>query len=184
MLMPRRPQSGASLIELMIGLVILAIVLSFGVPVFGTWIANTRIRTAAEAIYNGIQLARAEAVRRNASVQVAFGAGASTWTVSLANTGEIVQERSAEEGSSNTAITFSPGGTSTLTFNALGRVAANLDGSPAITEVKIDSTSVPAADSRELCVMVSTAGVARLCDPQLATTDPRGCLPAVPAGCL
>ena len=43
--------------------------LAAAAPSFSDWIRNTRIRTAAEAFQNGLQLARAEAVRRNAWVR-------------------------------------------------------------------------------------------------------------------
>jgi len=60
---------GFSLIELMVGLVVMAILLSVGVPAFSKWTLNTQIRTATESIQAGLQLARAEAVRRNIPVR-------------------------------------------------------------------------------------------------------------------
>jgi len=62
-------QRGFSLIELMIGLVIMGILFTAGAPAFSDWIQNVRIRNSAESILNGLQLARAEAVRRNAPVR-------------------------------------------------------------------------------------------------------------------
>ncbi|HEY9379822.1 MAG TPA: GspH/FimT family pseudopilin, partial [Burkholderiales bacterium] len=63
----RHHQRGFSLIELMIGLTLVAMLLTFGMPSFTVWLQNTRIRSAAEALQSGLQLARAEAVRRNTS---------------------------------------------------------------------------------------------------------------------
>lgn len=62
-------QSGVTAVELMIGLVIIAILLAIGAPSLGDWVQNTRIHTTAESIMNGLQLARAEAVRRNTAVR-------------------------------------------------------------------------------------------------------------------
>jgi type IV fimbrial biogenesis protein FimT len=62
-------QRGLTLIELAVALTITAILLGAGVPSFVSWIRNTHIRTTAEAFQNGIQLARAEAVRRNRPVR-------------------------------------------------------------------------------------------------------------------
>lgn len=73
-------QRGISLIEIMIGLVIVAISLALAIPNFSNFIQNSRIRTAAEAIQSGLTLARTEAVRRNTNVQFILGSGAS-WTV-------------------------------------------------------------------------------------------------------
>jgi type IV fimbrial biogenesis protein FimT len=73
-------QSGVSLIELMIGLVIVAVLFALGAPSFSTFIQNSKVRNAAEAIQNGLSLARAEAVRRNTNVRFVLGTG-SSWTV-------------------------------------------------------------------------------------------------------
>jgi type IV fimbrial biogenesis protein FimT len=56
---------GMTLIELMIGMAILAVLLSLAVPNFASWIRNTGVRTGAEAILSGLQLARSEALKKN-----------------------------------------------------------------------------------------------------------------------
>lgn len=61
--------AGFSLIELLIGVTIAGILLVMGIPSFKSWLQNTEIRTAAESIQNGLELARAEAVRRNTQVR-------------------------------------------------------------------------------------------------------------------
>jgi type IV fimbrial biogenesis protein FimT len=65
----RRRQRGVSLVELMLGLAILAILLFMGVPAFTDTLQNYQIRTAAEATVSGLQMARNEALRRNMSVR-------------------------------------------------------------------------------------------------------------------
>jgi type IV fimbrial biogenesis protein FimT len=62
-------QHGMSLVELAIGLVIIGSLLALAAPSYTAWIQNTKIRTTAEAILNGLQLARTEAVRRNAQIR-------------------------------------------------------------------------------------------------------------------
>ena len=59
---------GFSLIELIVGMAILGILMSLGIPAFSDWMRNARVRTTAESALNGLQLARAEAVRRNTTV--------------------------------------------------------------------------------------------------------------------
>ena len=64
----RYSHSGVTLIELMIGIAILAVMILLAVPGFSAMIQNQQIRTQAESILNGLQLARAEAVKRNSVV--------------------------------------------------------------------------------------------------------------------
>jgi len=59
---------GVTLIELAVVLAVVAILFSQAAPAFSAWVHNTQVRTAAESIQNGMQLARAEAIRRNRSV--------------------------------------------------------------------------------------------------------------------
>jgi type IV fimbrial biogenesis protein FimT len=181
--------AGFTLIELMITIVILAILLYVALPNFAVWMQNTQIRTAGEAILNGMQLARAEAIRRNVNVELRMDIS-SGWTARVAGTGEVIQSRLAGEGSGAALVTIAPVGATTVTFSSFGSVATNSDGTPTVTEIKIDSPAIAAADSRELCILVRAGGNVRLCDPQVPATDTRTCIPplpapqAVPAGCM
>jgi type IV fimbrial biogenesis protein FimT len=177
---------GFTLIEIMIVISLLAFLLFLAVPNFSRWIQNTQIRTAAEAITSGLQTARAEAVRRNTSVQFVVDAPpSSSWTVSLLPPASTtIQKRPAAEGSPNVAVTITPGTTTTATFNGLGRIITNTDGSVPITAIKVDSTSLPAGTGRKLCVTLNSSGVIQMCDTQVAAGDTRACRPAaIPAGC-
>ncbi len=183
--------AGFTLIELMVTITILAVLLFIALPNFAVWMQNTQIRTAGEAVLNGMQLARAEAIRRNANVELRMDLS-SGWTACVAGTGsacvagvpEFIQSRLAGEGSAAAAVTITPVGATKITFNGFGSIATNDDGTAAITEIKIDSPAIAAADSRELCVLVRAGGNVRMCDPQVAVTDTRSCGAAVPAGCL
>src|SRR5688500_2182043 len=68
--MLNRHVAGFSLIELMVTVTILAILLVAAVPGIGAWISNSRVRSVAEGLQNGLRTAQAEALRRNR--QVAF----------------------------------------------------------------------------------------------------------------
>jgi type IV fimbrial biogenesis protein FimT len=195
-------QRGVTLIELMIGLAIVALVLFVAVPSFGIFLQNSQIRNAAGSVLDGMQLARNEAIRRNTPVRFQFvsnltsgcvlDATSLAWVVSQSDptgacnaapsddpvTGQplIVQSRSASEGTSNARITVAGG--STVIFNGLGRVQG-----AGITQVDVTNTSgiclyVDPTNGTMRCmrILVSTGGQARMCDPQVsATNDPRKC---------
>ena len=186
-------QSGVTMIELMISVVIVSILLGLAATSYKDWIQNQQIRTAAESILNGLQVTRIEAVKNNANARfVLCGLPGSSWEVlavsaaaaapvaSLACTpdpalaGEVrVQERSGSEGSRLAVAAVTPAGATTITFNGLGRVVANADGSASVTQVDVSNPQ----GNRPLRVMLGAAGTVRMCDPSplLATNDPRHC---------
>jgi type IV fimbrial biogenesis protein FimT len=65
---PKPLQRGVTMIELVVVVAIIAILAAIAIPSFSTWIQNSQIRNSAEAIQNGLQLTRNEAVRRNTLV--------------------------------------------------------------------------------------------------------------------
>jgi len=186
---PHFAHHGFSLIELAIGMVIVGILTAAAVPSFRNWMQSSQIRNTTESILNGLQLARVEAVRRNASVQFVFGAG-SDWTVGCLNPVDlngdgvedpgdcpaIIQSRFGAEGTPNASVTVTPAGTSAIIFNGLGRAPAGA--------VDIDvanptgGTCIAASGSmRCLRVITSVGGQVHMCDPAftLSSTHPQGC---------
>lgn len=192
----RATQRGVSLIELMIGLAIVALVMFVGVPAFSGFLQNTQIRNAAETTLSGITLARAEALRRNQAVRFqlvssltsscALSATAMNWIVSLASPAgmcqvapsdtiapQIIQKKSSSEGTQN--ITVATTGGSLIAFNGLGRVTG-----AAITQLDFSNSTgtceAVGGTMRCLRITVSAGGQAKLCDPKVtSTTDPRKC---------
>jgi Tfp pilus assembly protein FimT len=69
MLTPSRRQTGVTIVELLIAVALLSLLVGIGVPTFRSWIQNSQVRTGADALLNGVQLARAEAIRRNKPVE-------------------------------------------------------------------------------------------------------------------
>jgi type IV fimbrial biogenesis protein FimT len=164
---------GFTLIEMMIALVILGFVFTAALPFYGSSIQNMQTRATAESILNAMQLARAEAVRRNNNVQLTLaGTG---WVVSVVRTGEQIQARPAEEGSATTTVTIAPAGATTVTFNLLGRVQPNNDGSPSLAQVDVGSSVLALPESRELRNTVGLGGNVRMCDTQVPAGDTRSC---------
>jgi len=171
------------MIELMVGIVVMAILVALAMPSFQTMLRNSEVRTAAESITNGLQRARAEAVARNANVQFVLGpyppdctVAGSSWTVDYVNkpvaTDPPIDARCNTEGSTHVTIDVTPTAATTITYNSLGLVAANQDGSASLTQV--DFAAVGASQNLRIEINGSNA---KMCDPGLpaGSTSPSAC---------
>ena len=161
-------QSGFTLVELLIGVAVLAILITFAMPNLRTWTVNIQIRNAAESAQNGLQRARGEAVARNTNVEFAFlGDNTSTaWEVRLPGAVDPIDSRTSKEGSVAVSRTITPVGATTVTFNNFGLLTANSDASATITMVEFDAVELDPNLSRELDVVIAAPnGNVRMCDP-------------------
>lgn len=188
----RRRLLGFSIVELMIAIVVLAMLLVIGGPSFSQWLHNIRIRNMADGLQNGLQLARAEAVRRNATVRFqltngltnscALSTSGSNWVVSMdsavgacASTNmaddavpaapRMIQSRPVADGTSGVVVAADA---SSVVFNGLGRVTPT-PGADIAINVSNPAGGDCAADSgpmRCLRLVVGAAGQIRMCDPR------------------
>ena len=208
--MLRRAARGATLIELMIAVAIAGLTLMLGLPAFTGMLQNFQIRTAAESVISGLQTARSESVRRNVNVRFQFVdtlddqcnlvATGPNWLVSRNDPNsacdqaevtafvdpnvvaepQILQKRSAREGTPNVVIAATSGGAAatSVIFTNLGRVATgSVDTinftNPAGGNCEHDITP---GDMRCLRIQIGTGGQVRMCDPKVTlATDSRFC---------
>lgn len=184
-----RVTRGFSLIEMMVVITIMAIMLSAAAPSFQVWIANSKIRTAADGLLNGLQVARSEAIRRNRSVQLRLTANSDGvlnggWQVISAPSGaicpleaplaeDILQIRSAQEGTTGITATATPLGATRVTFSPVGLLNSSCN--TPITTLTVDNPTIDTNDSSELRIVVSPTGGTRMCEPNRPSTDPRAC---------
>lgn len=167
---PKFRHLGFTLVELLIGIAIMAILLGLAVPSFQTWFQNIQIRNATESIANGLQRARAEAVARNTTFRFqltnnltsscALSTVNTNWVVSQDNPANacnsaasdtvaprLIQTRAASEGSLNVVV-------ATATLKADGTAAtAVFDGS--ITFDGLGRITTPAGDAAMVTIDVS-----------------------------
>lgn len=170
-LMRQTKQLGVTLVELLTSVAILGILSAIGVPRYTEFVANSQIRSTTESIRNGLQVARAEAIKRNASVTFTLNTSNSSWVVgcavTTANCPATIQSKPAKEGGSGT-VTVAETVASPVTFTNLGGGTAY--------DVIVDNTSIATAKSKELRIRVGAGGNIRVCDPNIsATTDTRYC---------
>jgi len=78
---PGASPRGFTLIELMIGLVLVAVLLSIGVPMFREFIKDQRAKTTSSDLSVALLLARSEAVKRNKEVILIPGGDGDDWSV-------------------------------------------------------------------------------------------------------
>ena len=118
-------QQGMTLVELVIGVAILGIISAIAVPSYTEYIANAQIRTTTESIRNGLQVARAEAVKRNATVAFTLNSTDTSWVVGCptvrANCPATIQTKTAREGGSTT-VTVAITGANAVSFTNLGNI--------------------------------------------------------------
>lgn len=176
-------QQGFTLVEMMVTLFVLAILLAVAVPSFRAMLLNFQIRAAAEGLNTGLQLARAEAIRRNTNVIFTLNNNA-TWTVGcqvvvadadsdgVDDCPEVIQSKEGVEGATKVSIEVVPAGAASVTFNGLGRVTFNNDGSNIMRQIDIDADE---GSGRNLRILIR-GGSVHFCDPNVTTVgDPRVC---------
>jgi type IV fimbrial biogenesis protein FimT len=187
-----RAQHGFTLIEVMVALTVLAILISLGAPSFAEWLQSQRIRASAEAIVNGMQAARAEAIKQNLPVVVGLEPPMPGWTVCLASVtpcdsttpaADVIQSKSGQAGAGGARIVQTPNDVTRTTFTPLGALLAkNPDGTLPVARVDVfydDPALCIAAGGTKRClrVVVSGGGSIRMCDPAptIVAPDPRVC---------
>lgn len=79
-------QAGFNVIELMVVLFVASILLSVGLPSFGTFIANNRMATAANDVGVALHTARTEAIKQRADITVCASTNWNTANPSCSNT--------------------------------------------------------------------------------------------------
>jgi type IV fimbrial biogenesis protein FimT len=179
-----RAQFGLTLVEILVTLAIAAILIAAAAPAMTEWVVNNRIRSATESIANGLRLAHAEAIRRNAPVTFQLTNGSNPdWRVQTVVGSQIIQQfASAETADANTlTVTRTPTSLAIVRFNGLGRsVPPTPPSTNVITQLDVNSTQLDAARRRPLRLVISAGGAIRMCDPSpalagLSPPDPRAC---------
>jgi type IV fimbrial biogenesis protein FimT len=191
-----RPR-GFTLIELMFGLALLALLLVLAMPTFTTMLQNARLRNTAESILAGLQAARSEALRRNQTAEFMLtadsldaagsdgaGIGVNTtgpgWAVRALDAAAapiaFVEGRSGLEGSgtADAAALYaritaaSLPATNTIRFDPLGRTNVGV-GNAAFDVMPAAAGACKASGGEMRClrVVVTPGGRVRMCDPSV-----------------
>lgn len=185
----RLSQQGFTLVEMMVVVAVLAVLMAIAVPNFRQWISKAQVRSKAESVLTGLQLARSEALKRNTAVSFKLS-GDTSWSVGclavVADQNDddidecpaVIGAGKAKEGGTAVEAVASPDGSTEIIYNGMGRMRttdAAGSGSAPISTIDIDATNQDAG-SFALRLLVSGGGQIRLCDPAVTTEgDPRKC---------
>ncbi|BEP40491.1 hypothetical protein GmRootV15_10800 [Variovorax sp. V15] len=184
----------------MVGITILAVLTMLAAPWFGDWTRNTRLRSAAESLRSDLQMARAEAIRRNTGTRLQFvssldaGCALSTsvalWVTNAglsqtpagacgnapsATTAPYLIGKSPVEPSKSSDLVLTAT-RSTVGFDALGRQSATTNPTTSVIALTVQLTSASGTcvasggSVRCLNVIVSPGGDARICDPSRSSS--------------
>ncbi|MDI1298856.1 GspH/FimT family pseudopilin [Methylotenera sp.] len=172
---------GFTLIELMVAVTVFGLIAAFAIPSFNTWIQDSKTRTIAESLQNGIRLAQTEAVNKGrqvaffvtnvqpSAVSVATSPG-SNWGIRV-----VVPTQADANGYLQGAVLNGEGGSvvvnadvAEIRFNSIGRLV----NSASLVNFNVSN----AKGTRPLRVVVTSAGSVRMCDPaKIIATAADGC---------
>ena len=191
---------GFTMIELLVTFALAAILTTLAVPGFRLWIANSAVRSTADALQNGLRTASAEAVRRSSQVIFVVSAASQKYGATPATSGnywyiQAVPTLTSQTVDSSYYILGSPQSfasngvnitttASVVCFNSIGRQVTNTGtggtwpGLPAACTAGDTTYNITGrAGTRPLNVIASLGGKIRMCDPSrtFSTTNPDGC---------
>lgn len=201
----RRSARGMTLIELVIGVAILGVLLAMAAPAFSDWMRNAKVRSTAESLQSGLQLARAEAVRRNSPVRFqltttidngcALSVNGPNWVVNQTSSTTpigacatapsdtvaplMIQTSPVVATAANVTVV---GSREVVAFDGLGRQTGttNPNSAAATLTINVGSSAgtcmASGGNVRCLRVVLTPGGESRLCDPaRTASNDSMKC---------
>ncbi|MCZ2290392.1 MAG: prepilin-type N-terminal cleavage/methylation domain-containing protein [Burkholderiales bacterium] len=151
---------GLTLIELMVGLAVLALLITAAAPFMGDLIANSRLRESGNLLFTESLIAQSEAIKRNTVVRVRASDSATIQVHDMSDpsTPLLLRERTLPEGAA-----LPP--TMAFEFGAEGRPV------PFGTPISVDLSPASGSCSDDLrCpgLRVDAGGAMRLCPNHLA----------------
>ena len=201
---------GFTLIELLIAVAIFAFLIMLAGPQLAQFLASSQVRNAAEAVYTGVQKTQSTAVGGNAQTRLVLDKtiGTGGWQVlttdpttdtepvpnpagpCLAPAGAAsinpVQIFCVKEGASDVTLKATPNDATQITFDGLGRMQCNADGTANLKWVKVTNSKNASARTLHVCITDQqppacpgsapiAASQIKLCDPNVASTEAQAC---------
>jgi type IV fimbrial biogenesis protein FimT len=142
-----------TLIELMVGLAVLAVLVATAAPYMGDMVINSRLRESGNLLFSEALMAQSEAVKRNTTVRVSTN-GASVQVLDMTTPGAPVVLRSRTLTNSVTApvatFDFGPEGRP-APFGTAVSMNLSISGTTCSTELRCPGLRVDAGGAMRLC---------------------------------
>lgn len=158
----RGPDRGLTLIEMVVALAIASMLMLVGMPYFGEYNANARLREAGNTVYTDALLAQSEAIKRNRTVRLTSN-GSRVQVLDMRNPDSpaTIRERTLAGGVSSTEVT--------VDFRGTGRPALDADGKLQSHTLDFSMSGVTCSgDIRCPGLRIDAGGGVRLCSNRLS----------------
>jgi type IV fimbrial biogenesis protein FimT len=154
-------QRGVTLIELVVGIAVLAVLAATAAPYMGDFVINSRLRESGNLLFTETLVAQSEAVKRNTTVRVSTnGAAVQVLDMSLPDAPVVLRTRAMTQNVTAPVTTFD--------FGPEGRPA------PFGTAVAVNLSMIGTTCSSDLrCpgLRVDAGGAMRLCPDHLVNCN-------------
>ncbi len=200
----RAGSRGFTLVELMVGVALIAIALGLGAPAMGTYLQNAKLASATQTYFSGVQTARAEAIHRNLAVEFVLtdtavdtadlansltpSVSGVNWAVRAASDVSgaaytLIEAKSGKEGTvDNNApapVQISASGPSgfdgTISFNGFGGTSDSGAYTLDISNSAAGACVAAGGSIRCKRIRITPGGQIQACDPAASAADSRAC---------
>jgi len=153
-----RPGRGFTIIELLAVTVVVAILATIAVPNMRELIVRTRLKTAASDLHTSLMLARSEAIKRNAGMQIVpvnAGNWALGWSVQVQSSGLVLSQQQPypDVTFTTTNAAYIAAAAPNVTFSGIGRETGSAGAGIAFVIAANNSPSI-----KVRCVVIDPAG--------------------------
>lgn len=146
-------QRGLTLIELMVGLTIGALLLVMGVPFFGDYVRNARLRESGNTLLSESLYAQSEAIKRNSAVRLSSnGATLQVIDRSDVNNEVVLRERTlaSDVAAEVATVDFGSEGRP-LPFGTSGSINLSMAGHACSDDTRCPGLRIDAGGATRLC---------------------------------